>query len=50
MLLFTCVTVICRSDILGMLGCDGEKGADEDDFEWNSWNFKCSIWRSLTAV
>ena len=35
MLSFACVTVICRSDILGMLGCDGtENGDDEEDLEW----------------
>ena len=35
MLSFDGVTVICRSDILGMLGCDGtENGDDEEDLEW----------------
>ena len=35
MLLFASVTVICRSDILGMLGYDRtENGDDEEDLEW----------------
>ena len=26
--------MICRSDILDVLGCDGENGGDEEDLEW----------------
>ena len=35
MLLFACVTVICRSDILGVLGYDGTENVDYEEYlEW----------------
>ena len=33
-MLFTCVTVICRSEIPDLLPCDGESRDNEDDVEW----------------
>ena len=32
-MLFTCVTVICRSEIPVLLPCDGQNGNNEDDLE-----------------
>ena len=33
-MLFTCVIVICRSEIPVLLPCDGQNGDNEDDLEW----------------